>query len=84
MNYENIVRSLEKGEQRDYSPEFSVMFGKRCWHIYDGDTAIVDFYIPDQNTPGERYALDIFKFSPFEDAIIANHPTPNVDGSNGR
>ena len=76
MNYEKIVKSLEKAKPQDYTPEFSIKSGIRCLHIYDGDTAIVDFYVPDENTPGERYSLDIFRFSPFEDAVIANHPSP--------
>jgi len=41
-----------------------------------GEDAVLDLYLPDENTPGERYALDIFKFSPFEDAVVANHPDP--------
>ena len=75
MNYPKILKSLEKKESRNYTPEFSIKPGKRCFHIYDGNTAVVDFYVPDENTPGERYMLDIFKFSPFENAVIANHPS---------
>jgi hypothetical protein len=63
---DTILKSFDNPKKRAYKPVFRIEAEGRNWRIFDGDTAIALFL------PG---ALDIWKFSPFEPAEIAN-PEP--------
>ncbi len=67
MYLESILKSFGKTKKRPCTPSFCVKAEGRNWRIFDGETDIA-LFLP--------WALDIWKFSPFEPAEIANPEPP--------
>ena len=70
MLQDKILPSLIAAQPRDYAPSFSVREpGHQGWRVADGDEAVA-FLLPT--------AFDIWRFSPWEEPILANREPPGT------
>jgi len=65
-----ILDSFRQVSRREYTPRFRAEQEPRGWRVYDGGEAIAFFFTD------SWFAFDIWRFSPFEAALMANVDPP--------